>query len=554
VNFIEESASHMTRSIQTAVLVALLGGSAACSLDVTNLNQPDRERALAQASDLEALIGGTFNRYFTGIHNESSMANLFSVYGSEMSNAAVSGGGVGQGGEPRTSFENSPDVAGGSGPIGPRIFYPIMSEVSSSVNDGLRTLESRNLTLRDGGVDVTPRARAFARFMQGIAWGQLSMVYDKATVVPVDQPTQSSAVQQAIDNIRPWNEVQTMALQSIQAAITIAQQNQLNFPSAGQSRLWFGTPQPMNSDQFIRLANTTSARILVLGARTPQERAQVDWNRVLTLTANGLTSDFEVVLDPTFRVSVFLQRSELNTAGCAACFRLDYRTIGPADQSGRYQTWINGGVNTRNRFDIVTPDRRITGPTPQSDGAYTRYRADDNGFPAGVGLYRRSAYQWARQFHRGFTHQTGTAKLASADENRLLRAEALLRTGNRAGAAELINVTRTRSHIVGGVTYPGLPPVTATGVPQSPTCVPKKDDGSCGDLMTALRYERMVELAGLDLLRGYLDSRGFGILPANSWTQLPIPGLELEVLGMELYTFGGQGGQSSAVYEPATSP
>src|SRR5690606_19768170 len=110
----------------------------------------------------------------------------------------------------------------------------------------------------------------------------------------------------------------------------------------------------------------------------------------------GLTSDFMVQLSTGSRESQLLARTQNNTTAGTTNARLDYRLIGPADQSGAYQTWIASPLDARERFDIVTPDRRITGPTPTSDGAYVRYRADNNGFEVDRGLYLFSAYQWSR--------------------------------------------------------------------------------------------------------------------------------------------------------------
>src|SRR5690606_13802739 len=88
----------------------LLLGSAACDMDITNLNQPDRDRALAEPQALESLVGGTFNVYFNELHSRATMAILMPGYGSEMTGAAFSGGGVTQGMEPRGPFENAVNV------------------------------------------------------------------------------------------------------------------------------------------------------------------------------------------------------------------------------------------------------------------------------------------------------------------------------------------------------------------------------------------------------------------------------------------------------------
>src|SRR5690606_38847822 len=142
-------------------------------------------------------------------------------------------------------------------------------------------------------------------------------------------------------------------------------------------------------------------------------------------------------------------------------------------------------------------------------------------------------YQWSR--HRmenniscasnSNLNNSGTQRMLTADENALLRAEALLRTGDLEGAAALINITRTRPQRIGNETYNGLPPVTAAGVPEvDGQCVPRTDSGACGTLMTALRYERFIELAGIDAVRAYADARGFGMLPDGSFMSLPVPG------------------------------
>ena len=93
--------------------------------------------------------------------------------------------------------------------------------------------------------------------------------------------------------------------------------------------------------------------------------------------------------------------------------------------------------------------------------------------------------------------------------------------------------------------------VTVAGPPDEPGCVPRKLNGQCGSLWDALRYEKGIELLGNDGVTAYFDARGWQTLPENSFTQMPVPGRELGTLQLELYTFGGPGGQSIA---PAPDP
>jgi hypothetical protein len=556
-----EAIMSMKQMKLVGVLVGAALISAGCELDVTNLNDPDRSRALAQASDLEALIGGTFGPFFRGVHGLSPSAedgyiiNYFPTIATEMTTTTATGRAIQANREPRIPYNVGLSI-GATGEWGPRYLWRYLNQMASSSFEGLQVMAESGEPLIVDGEDVTARATAFAKLMQGVAWGYQAMLYDQAMVVPETADATGDPGVLGRESLMPWPEALDAALASIDEAISIAGQNDLTFPGFPASRLWFGAPEEIGSEKLIQYANTMAARLLVLSARNPAQRAQVDWNRVLDYTEGGLTTDLEIALATGFRESILFSRAQNNPAGCGNCYRLDNRLIGQADVSGAYQTWISSPLDDRNRFDIVTPDRRITGPTPQSDGAYTRYRDDNNGFTST--LYLFSAYQWARHAHRNNSTETaldvGTAHMATADENLLLRAEALIHLNRLDEAAELINVTRTRQHTIDGVTYSGLPPVTAAGVPQGNGCVPRTDSGACGDLTVALRYERMIELIALDAVRGYADSRGFGLLPEGTWLQLPVPPEELNIFGLSVYTFGGVGSEFGAVYAPVGNP
>lgn len=125
----------------------------------------------------------------------------------------------------------------------------------------------------------------------------------------------------------------------------------------------------------------------------------------------------------------------------------------------------------------------------------------------------------------------------------LLKAEALIRLNRADEAVPLIN----KSRVANGE----LPPVTVEGPPNESGCVPRKLNGDCGSLWDALRYEKGIEMLGVDAVTTYFDRRAWQELPENSILQLPVPGRELGTLRLPLYTFGGPGGDSSA---PAPDP
>lgn len=163
-------------------------------------------------------------------------------------------------------------------------------------------------------------------------------------------------------------------------------------------------------------------------------------------------------------------------------------------------------------------------------------------FAADRGTYRWSYYYYKRN-GTDLTWQTGPQVAMTVTEMDLLKAEALIRLGRAAEAVPLIN----KSRVANGE----LPPVTTDGPPDGPGCVPRKENGVCGSLWDALRYEKGVEGIGVSGVIAFFDARGWQTLPENTPIHLPIPGRELQTLQLPLYTFGGPGGQGSA---PARDP
>jgi hypothetical protein len=120
----------------------------------------------------------------------------------------------------------------------------------------------------------------------------------------------------------------------------------------------------------------------------------------------------------------------------------------------------------------------------------------------------------------------------------LLKAEGLFRTNDKAGAAAIINETRT-AH--------GLSATDAAGTNAS--CVPKLPNGSCGDLWEMLKWEKRLETVhtGITGAGWWFDSRGWGDLWADTPVQWPVPCKELQVLQLlPCNTYGGPGGEMVA--------
>ena len=143
------------------------------------------------------------------------------------------------------------------------------------------------------------------------------------------------------------------------------------------------------------------------------------------------------------------------------------------------------------------------------------------------GLYHFSQYLYRRYAYMNATGAGPLPWILKA-ENDLIIAEALIRTGgDKARAAELINITR--------VGRGGMPALTGAEPDQV--------------LLDAIMHEQMIELFSTNGGQPFYDRRRrpdddgsfdpYSGLQPGTPKQFPVPARELNVLGMELYTFGG---------------
>ena len=519
----------MRKSRLAAGLVAAALLAPACQdLDVTNPNEPDRERVLASGPDVEALIASQFRLWWPNQQNgypNLALAAIadhitggfldYSVYNLSL--------------EPRPAWDNSPLYQRNDVTEDP--WYNLHGVVAS-VNTALSVM--------DEGLEVPnePRARAFAKLMQGLARAYIALEFDQALIV--DEHTDAASVD--VTDYRPYQEVMAKAIAEIDEAIAIAEANEFTIPGDAD---WVNGFE-MDNEEFIRLANSYVARFLAYTPRTPEERAQVDWTEVIRRVDGGLTRDFapqgiaDVIISDMRRLL-----ARVRTGPPSDHIRPDIMVYGPADTSGQWQAWLAKPRATRTPFRVATPDRRIQGAaSATAPGAYIGYNAS-NIWSTDRGTYLRSHYY----YHRGGTGDSwylGPQVTLTVDELRLLKAEALIRLNRAAEAVALINVTRVGNGM--------LPEVTIAGPPDANGCVPQKQDGTCGSLWDALRHEWDIEMLGIEGGVAFYNRRGWQALPENTPLHFPVPGRELETIGLPLYTFGGGGPGSAPPPNPEECP
>lgn len=517
----------MRRTTRLGVIAALL--LAGCQdLEVTNPNNPDRERSTSLPGDVQSLIASSFTTFWP-----NTQGNWPGITLSAIADEATSGfadfGILELSSEPRAAFNNSTIYSRRF--VSENPWYSLYG-VISNLNDALAAID-RGLVITEGGADVTPRARAFAKFMQGLAHGYLGLYFDQASIADETMDPETAEFP-----LVPYDEVVAAGISQLEAAIQIASANTFTIPSSG----WINGVTLTNQD-LARMAHTFIAKFMAYAPRTPAERAAVDWNQVISHIDAGITADIAPVAISGVLFSDYrrlMARQRTVTPGDFS--RLDYHLVGPADTTGGFQTWLNTTMPDRNPFQLRTPDRRIhAAGNPSGLGKYFGYHTATL-YAADRGLYHRSRYYyWRAGF--GTTWENGVQQWLTRTEMDLLKAEALIRLNRAVEAIPLINLSR--------VANGELPAIAGVDGPANVnSCVPKKHNGQCGSLWDALKYEKRIEMTGVEPAVSWYDGRGWGTLVEGSMIQIPIPAREREVQQAPIYTFGGAPGQPGSAAAP----
>jgi hypothetical protein len=511
----------------TSGLAALLvAGLAGCvDLQVANPNAPGEAQVLATASDVQSLLGGTYTRWLYAQSYDGPTMFLSNAAGQHAAPWANSGMEY-YARIPRNPTVNSPGDANITNLTNA---WTQSYRVLAAVHDGLQMVDSGKVSL---GSDEA-RARAFGRYMQGLALGTVALLYDSAFVY---DETMNPLQKQPF---KGYQDAMNAALGFLADAATIASANTFTIPSSWMS-------QSVSSAKLAQLAHTYAAIYRAAVARTPAERQAVNWAQVVADANAGITSDWQRTFD-------------LNTcafsAGCD--IGMYYLTVdgwemqnnwvlGMADQSGKYQSWVSAALTSKQPFRILTPDTRW--PQGTTDSAQRKNPGDyfiDQGNDQGTwarpdrGTWRWSYYgQTKEPYYTAYSVDlSGSAPEVAVEELKMLKAEAAYYASDFATVASLVNATRTQH---------GLAATDAAGT--NSDCVPKLPNGSCGNLWEMLKWEKRLETLFLGPLAVgfYFDSRGWGDLMQGTILQFPVPYREMQILQQSPYNYGGVGGSYGA--------
>jgi len=503
----------------------LLGGC--LDLAVENPNSPERERAFSQPGDVVNLVTGTFQTWWLSVQGCNAM--FYTTIADENSSAWANWGMRDMSSEPRIAWDNSPTYNRRGATEGPWFSsYRGISNANDALQAVLRAEEegpSNDFTRE--GFD-TNKLKAFAKMNQGLMHGTLGLYFDQAFIVDETVDLEAADLE-----FRPYQEVLTEAIRMLDEARAIASSNSFSI-TAVEDWIW---GLDVTSGDLARLLNSFVARHLVQGARSPEERAAVNWQEVLSRLDAGITEDFSPIGDDDGNTEWDCMKFYGQNG--TTWSRADYRTIGPADESGGYQAWLAAPLKDRVVFDIVTSDRRIVGSADDvtEDGSDFQYHGNNGPFPAARGVYHYSSHNHKRYLYYNQSNANGAMPHMTMAELDMYRAEALLRTGgSTAEVAALINKTRVSRGM--------LNPATASDPVGSPSDAQSHLDSA--SLWAKLKHERRIETFQTAGGLAWQDDRGMGDLVPGTPIHFPVPGRELETLGEPNYTFGGVGGTGGA--------
>lgn len=523
--------THPMRSLIRGVAAIAAFAALGCkTLDVTNPNLPDTERALTSPAAIEAIAGGTIRNFFNTYHGLDAAAALNAMAESQSAswnnyNMNFYSSLDGDGTRLTRGWQNDPAKAERTNM---EWYWEGFYSTASSARDVLTAIRINGVQFATPAAEA--RAEALAELMLGASLAQIAVNYDKGYFIDENTDLLTLAY---IDRAA----LRDSAIVKLESAATIATATAFTLPGA-----WTNDGGAYDNTTIAELANTFAAMLLAYWPRTDVENGAVDWAAVAGYAANGLTTDFTIVGDGCTAFCPALQSWSNDIFG----FRVHTRVaamLDPATQVDPYPAGGNpqpnspdarlgdGSFGPAATTDFDFPDAYGTVPKTASAGTDFAWSAYEAFFPSRGQYhqsniahirYDRSGEQSVNDIYYGF----GPVPLVPKTQNDLLLAEALVRSGgDKNAAATAINLTR--------VTRGALAPAAAGG-------------DADNVLLGYIDYENEIELMGMGATPYLNARRRAGGLINGTPREMPVPAKELGVKLEALYTFGGTG--------PANSP
>jgi hypothetical protein len=538
----------MMRKQLRVLSASLVLAAAACSdpLDVKNSDNPDIDRVFSAGPTIEQTLGSGYQQCRNALNRNGVYTQLatmsFESY-SQLNNFFMGP----RGALPRAPILNNRTASS--------VFneYSSLGRQSRVMSNAMTSLDALS---KGGGSLGSPaqdlRARAWGFFVVGCNLGFLALTYDSAGVVEPGFSLKGDSVPE----LSAYADVMKTAIRMLDSAIAIAGNAGATGTGGFPTPVAWMSGTALSRDDFVRFVRSYRARFRAGVARTPAERAAVDWNSVIADANNGITGDVMVTVGGSTGWMIGFESNQMHVD--AGWHQMTPMIFGMADVSGGYDAWLAKPLLQRDYFLIISPDKRwpqgttraqqqTNSPIPSSHTSLpyiaNRTGQDTPGDPWGTSYYNFHRFRYIAR-----SSNTGNLPDFVKAEIDLLAAEGYIRTGNIAAAAAKIDITRTRAGL------PALVGAVATAndpVPGGASCVPRVPQPpnftstACGTILEAMKYEKRMETAFQTFGAWFFDSRGWGDLATNTPLQYPVPFEELDARGHGFYDLGG-GGLSSA--------
>lgn len=534
------------RLAMVAVLAAVtgLGACRENPLAVSNPNNPDVARVFGTPRDVETIISKLMQQEWNG--NQGATGNVgvqMSVMSLENHSTLANFGMGARGAIPRGTIANNLGNASQTENFRDFDFFTRNARSAANAIAAMQKFVASGVST--GTATRDRRAISVGYYNLGYALGYLALMYDSAAIIT---PAVPSDVIPALSAAKAVNAVALQMLDSAEKYST----NMDAVPT-----LWVsGGGTDVQPARWVQIIRSHRARFRANVARTPAERAAVDWNAVIADATSGITSDFVIFADATngwgsgwrnqFAVDATWSQMTPMLLGMGDTTRT-------GDPQGSYEDWIKLPLDSRAPFLMRTPDKRW--PSGETRPIQTANSAGRGGTPAGTILYFRNRSQgednpgtpWGTWYYDnwrfwGVRANAGNGPIVemSVAENDLLAAEGYLRTSRIPQAAALIDKTRVRAGLpsVAGITsatqpVPGTTQNCVPRVPQPPTYTTV----ACGNIFEALKWEKRNETSFTGYGQFFFDNRGWGDLPEGTVLEWPVPWQELYArLNLNLYS------------------
>lgn len=476
----------------------LLSLSSCEDLEVENLNEPKFEETNVPAQVNGTAAGLIRGWHFAGHNNYQGDETPGNALWVAADVGSCSYGNFGMrdiSSEPRVVFNNTPAYANMT-PF--EKYYKNLYATCSNASDVLKSIAVAG----DGAIEKPMRAKAVAKFVQGTCLGYIGLLYDKGFVV-----TENTDITVPVPMV-DYAVLIDSAVAILDDAIEICSSDTFDIPQA-----WLPAVFTYTNVEFKQLVNTMAARLLAYKSRNANQNESNDWAKIKSYAQNGLTFDFEPVMDDNVWWDYLKVYAVYSGWG-----RVDMRVINMMDSnmpawfppSGKIADLPNDGIAT-------SADKRL-----ETDFEYLA----SQGFSPERGIYHFSTYRYSR-FDYYLETWTEPVAIIRKAENDMLLAEAYVRTGDLAGAASILNDPANSRKDRGG-----LADVSAD-----------KDE-----LLNAIYYEKTIECMLTGECVEFYDMRRRDMLQSGTFLHLPIPAQQLEVLQLDFYSFGGTTGVAGVDY------